>query len=63
MCAPKTCPHCGAAVPRGWETCTAAFEQVLTREYTDAAYGATHLLSVDAYALQHSGGQPTRLEP
>ncbi len=51
---PKGAAYCGANVPPGLETCRATFEQVLAREYADAAYGATHLLSVDAYALQHS---------
>ncbi|MGH7173783.1 MAG: DUF5946 family protein [Gemmataceae bacterium] len=54
MYATKKCPYCDAEVPRGLETCAATFEQVSAREYTDAAYGAVHLLSVDAYALQHS---------
>ena len=30
------------------------FEEVLALEYSDLTYGAVHLLTVDAHALQHS---------
>jgi hypothetical protein len=50
----RNCPYCGADIPPDFETCMAAFEQVVSREYADVAYGAVHLLTVDAYALQHS---------
>lgn len=45
---------CGAIVPDGLASCLAAFEEVCAREYSDPAFGAVHLLTVDAYALQHS---------
>jgi hypothetical protein len=48
------CPMCGALVPACMASCRAIFEDVCTREYSDLAYGAVHLLTVDAYALQHS---------
>jgi hypothetical protein len=41
-------------VPPGFASCREVFETVITREYTDPAFGAVHLLTVDAYALQHS---------
>jgi hypothetical protein len=45
---------CGSRVPDGFESCRAGFEEVCAREYLDPAFGAVHLLTVDAYALQHS---------
>jgi hypothetical protein len=39
--------------PGGVEGCFALFNEVLAREYSDPAYGAVNLLSVDAHALQH----------
>ncbi len=45
---------CGARVPDGFERCGAVFNGVCAREYSDPAFGAVHLLTVDAYALQHS---------
>lgn len=50
----QRCPMCGALVPEHLESCHAIFEEVLTREYSDPAFGAVHLLTVDAYVLQHS---------
>ena len=41
-------------MPGGTAGCRALFEQVLALEYSDPAYGAVHLLTVDAHALQHS---------
>jgi hypothetical protein len=49
-----TCRCCGAVVLDDFESCAAMFHAVLEREYSDSAYGETHLFSVDAYALQHS---------
>ena len=44
------CPDCGAP-----ETlCKTRFDEFLTLEFTDAAYGAVHHLTVSAYMLQHS---------
>jgi hypothetical protein len=48
------CPMCGAVVPDRLGSCRALFEEVCAREYSDPAFGAVHLLTVDAYALQHS---------
>jgi hypothetical protein len=48
------CACCGARLPGGDDGCRAAFGEVLAREYSDPAYGAVHLLTVDAHALQHS---------
>jgi hypothetical protein len=41
-------------VPGGTAGCRKLFEELLALEYSDPAYGAVHLLAVDAYALQHS---------
>lgn len=46
------CEMCGAATPAD-SACRDLFGEVLSREYSDAAYGRVHLLTVDAYALQH----------
>jgi hypothetical protein len=48
------CVSCGAGLPPGFGSCAEVFAAVCAREYTDPAYGAVHLLSVDAHALQHS---------
>jgi hypothetical protein len=48
-----TCALC-AAVLGGFDNCRAIFNAVLEREYSDQAYGESHLFTVDAYALQHS---------
>jgi hypothetical protein len=48
------CPLCGALVPEGFASCRAVFEDVCAREYSDPAFATVHLLTVDAYALQHS---------
>lgn len=45
---------CGASVPAPFTSCVAVFEAICAREYTDLRFGAVHLLTVDAYALQHS---------
>jgi hypothetical protein len=39
--------------------CWAAYGEVLAREYSDPALADVHLLSVDAYAVQHPG-RPSR---
>lgn len=41
-------------MPGGTAGCLKLFHDVLALEYSDPAYGAVHLLTVDAYALQHS---------
>jgi hypothetical protein len=50
----NVCSRCGAVVPGGKAGCRRLFEEVLALEYSDPAYGAVHLLTVDAHALQHS---------
>ncbi|MBU0702309.1 MAG: hypothetical protein KKC18_00385 [Chloroflexi bacterium] len=50
----EICECCGAVVPGGTEGCQGLFHDILALEYTDPAFGAVHLLTVDAYALQHS---------
>jgi hypothetical protein len=35
--------------------CWQAYGQVLSREYSDPAFGAQHRLTVDSYAVQHPG--------
>lgn len=50
----NVCSRCGAVVSGGKAGCQRLFEEVLALEYSDPAYGAVHLLTVDAYALQHS---------
>lgn len=57
---PATCARCGAVVPGGTAGCRKFFEELLALEYSDPAYGAVHLLTVDAYVLQHSEGHGPR---
>lgn len=44
------CPECGALDSR----CQVRFDEFLVLEFTDAAYGAVHHLTVAAYMVQHS---------
>ena len=44
------CPECGAAD----SSCETRFNECLALEFSDAAYGAVHHLTVAAYMLQHS---------
>jgi hypothetical protein len=44
------CPECGAPE----SLCKPRFDEFLVLEFTDAAYGAVHHLTVAAYMLQHS---------
>jgi hypothetical protein len=48
------CPMCGALVPDCVESCRALFGEICAQEYSDPVMGMVHLLTVDAYALQHS---------
>jgi hypothetical protein len=69
MSFPKsTCPGCGVELAVGAlpyhgyyhasSECWAEYTQVLATEYQDAVlFGQVHQLSVDAYAVQHAGGQ------
>ncbi len=54
MVSSRRCSRCGAVAPDGQAGCRRLFEEVLALEYSDPAYGAVHLLTVDAHALQHS---------
>lgn len=47
---PGACPECGA--PQS--LCRGRFEEFLTKEFEDFAFGAVHNLTVAAYMLQHS---------
>ncbi|HWY78446.1 MAG TPA: DUF5946 family protein [Verrucomicrobiae bacterium] len=49
-----TCRCCGAVVLDDYASCASMFHAVLEREYSDPAYGETHLFSVDSHTLQHS---------
>lgn len=46
----SSCPECGA--PQA--ACASRFDEFLSLEFTDPAYGAVHHLTVAAYMLQHS---------
>jgi hypothetical protein len=46
----ENCPECGASM----DACKARFDELLALEFTRAAYGAVHHLTVAAYLLQHS---------
>jgi len=48
------CGCCGAVLRDGFESCRSMFNAVLEREYSDPAFGESHLLTVDAFCLQHS---------
>src|SRR4051812_6978311 len=50
---PRLCPMCGGMVPEGFGSCRAVFQDVCAREYSELAFGAVHLLTVDAFCLQH----------
>ena len=61
----EACAGCGVQLPPfdgpvhrymvSSPSCWQVFGQVLTREYGDAAFMASHRLTVDAYAVQHPG--------
>jgi hypothetical protein len=61
-----TCPGCGVVLPAGpglpqhpyigaSPECWAKFGELLAREYEHPAYFHVHQVTVDAYAVQHSG--------
>jgi uncharacterized protein DUF5946 len=63
-----TCPGCGLEVPlsklsydrkfHASAECWSVFEEVLAVEFQNAVlFGQVHQLTVDAYAVQHAGGQ------
>ena len=59
------CIGCGGLVPRmngpthrymeSSPGCWDVYGEVLSREYSDRAFGALHRLTVDSYAVQHPG--------
>lgn len=66
----EVCPQCGVTAPPspieahpyfGASTgCWALYGTVLEREYSDPQFFQNHRLTVDAYALQHPGGDDPR---
>ena len=64
----RACPGCGLELPPGERTydrkfhasaeCWSVFEEVLAAEFQNPVlFGQVHLLTVDAYAVQHAGGR------
>jgi len=49
----ERCEGCGLEVAGGTAGCQALFDEMLARDFSDAAYFGTHRLLVDAYSLQH----------
>lgn len=47
------CGGCGRSVEGGTQGCQARFEELLARDYENAAFFAVHRMFVDTYALQH----------
>lgn len=64
------CPGCGVCLPdvdgtthsylNASAACWALYGEVLAREYGDPERFIVHQLTVDAYAVQHSGGSDPR---
>lgn len=52
--AAERCAGCGLMVAGGTEGCRAIFEELVARDFQDAAYFRTHRMLVDTYSLQHS---------
>ena len=48
----ECCPECGAVLSAG-STCHTIFEECLSLEYTNLAYGQVHLLTVACFMIQH----------
>ncbi len=46
------CSVCGAVLPEG-STCQSIFDEFLSLEFTDPAYGQVHYLTVTCLMLQH----------
>jgi hypothetical protein len=51
--APERCAGCGLEIDGGSAGCQAIFDEMLARDFGDAAYFGTHRLLVDCYSLQH----------
>src|SRR5262245_44171105 len=47
------CAGCRADVPGGTEGCRAVFAELLAPDCSNIAYGRSHRLMVDTYAMQH----------
>jgi hypothetical protein len=52
MPANDCCPECGARLEAG-QTCQALFDEFLTWEFEDPAYGQVHFLTVAVFMIQH----------
>jgi Family of unknown function (DUF5946) len=48
----ERCPACGAVLSEG-STCHTLFEEFLSLEYTNPAYGQVHFLTVACFMIQH----------
>jgi hypothetical protein len=48
----EICSVCGAVLPEG-STCQSIFDEFLSLEYTDPAYGEVHYLTVTCFMVQH----------
>jgi uncharacterized protein DUF5946 len=51
--ASEYCAGCGLPVSGGTRGCQEIFERFLARDFSDAAYFASHRMLVDTYSLQH----------
>jgi Family of unknown function (DUF5946) len=48
----EICSVCGAVLPEG-STCQSIFDEFLSLEFTDPAYGEVHYLTVTSFMIQH----------
>ena len=48
----ERCAQCGAVLPEG-STCQTIFDELLSLEYTNPAYGQVHFLTVACFMIQH----------
>jgi hypothetical protein len=48
----EQCAACGAVLPAG-STCQTIFDEFLSLEYTNPAYGQVHFLTVACFMIQH----------
>jgi len=49
----ERCAGCGLMVEGGIDGCQTLFDEILARDFGDAAYFRVHRLLVDVYSLQH----------
>ena len=49
---PNRCVECGAVLPEG-NTCQTIFDEFLSLEYTNPAYGQVHFFTVACFMIQH----------